>query len=53
MQVLRASWNAKADDTKIKFTEEFKDSDLMVKLDVLSDMIGMLEEEYQTNLKKF
>jgi hypothetical protein len=53
MQVLRVSWNAETDDTKIKFTEEFKSSDLMVQLDVLSDMIGMLRSEYETRLKEW
>jgi hypothetical protein len=46
MRVLSASWDNQADITKITFNEDFKNSDWLVKLDVLSDLIISLEDKY-------
>ena len=46
MRVLSASWDNQIDLTKIKFNDDFQNSDWLVKLDVLSDLINMLENKY-------
>ena len=46
MRVLSASWDNQIDLTKIKFNDDFQNSDWLVKLDVLSDLINMLEDKY-------
>jgi hypothetical protein len=46
MRVLSASWDNQVDLTKIKFNDDFQNSDWLVKLDVLSDLINMLENKY-------
>ena len=46
MRVLSASWDNQVDLTKIKFNDDFQNSDWLVKLDVLSDLINMLEDKY-------
>jgi hypothetical protein len=51
MRVLSASWKHQTDITKIKFSDEFKNSDWVVKLDVLSDLIGELESHYNEILR--
>jgi len=35
----------KCDETKIKFTDKFKHADYVLKIDILQDAIGMLEQE--------
>lgn len=51
MKVLTATWNGQSDLTKIKFADDFKSSDWVVKLDVLSDLIGELESHYNEILR--
>jgi hypothetical protein len=51
MKVLKATWNGESDLTKIKFADEFKNADWVVKLDVLADLIGELESHYSEILR--
>lgn len=46
MRVLNVSWNEYYDITKIKFSDDFKSSDRIVKLDVLKDVINDLTSHY-------
>lgn len=46
MRVLNVSWNEYDDITKIKFSDDFKSSDWIVKLDVLKDVINDLTSHY-------
>lgn len=46
MRVLNVSWNEYYDITKIKFSDDFKSSDGIVKLDVLKDVINDLTSHY-------
>jgi hypothetical protein len=43
-------WNENSDVTRLKFADDFKDSDWVVKLDVLKDMIGDLTYHYNSIL---
>ena len=46
MKVLSATWNSERDSTKIVFCNDFKQSDWLVKADVLRDLIGLLQHQY-------
>jgi hypothetical protein len=46
MKVLKVSWNEYDDVTTIKFSDEFKSSNWLVKLDVLKDLINDLTSHY-------
>lgn len=52
MRVLSASWDGEEDLTKIKFSEEFKTANWIVKADVLKDLIGMLDHQYHTLIQQ-
>jgi hypothetical protein len=51
MRVLSATWSGHQDKTKIKFSEEFVESDWIVKMDVLGDLIADLSDHYNTLLE--
>ena len=53
MRILTSYWSPESDDTKIKFSDYFLDLDSIEKLDVLKDMICMLENKYDEELKHF
>jgi len=46
MKIMNISWNAGVDETKITLSDEFLESDRLVKLDVLGDILAMIEEIY-------
>lgn len=46
MKVLSVSWNGNSDITKVKFTEEFLTDNLIVKADILSDLIYIFHKQY-------
>ena len=46
MKVLSVSWNGNSDITKVKFTEEFLTDNLIVKADILQDLIHIFQKQY-------
>jgi hypothetical protein len=50
MKVLTVKYNEIHDEVKIKFTKEINECDWLTKADVLSDLIHMLTNEYNTLL---
>lgn len=51
MKVMTVTWNENSDVTRLKFADEFKYSDWLIKLDVLQDLIGDLTEHYNSILE--
>ncbi len=45
-------WNPHKDETKVHLSKDFKDSDWIVKADVLKDAIYLLTHEYEKVLKE-
>ena len=48
MKVMTVTWNENSDVTRLKFADDFKYSDWLVKMDVLKDMIEDLTFHYNT-----
>jgi hypothetical protein len=46
MRVLSVTWNGNSDITKVKFTEEFLEDNLIVKADILQDLIHIFQKQY-------
>ena len=46
MRALSVSWSAESEFTRIHFNDNFKDSDWLIKMDVLKDVIGELSYHY-------
>lgn len=46
MRVLSVSYNPETDETKIHFNEEFKNADVLLQADVLSDILGDVQAVY-------
>jgi len=46
MRVLSVTWNGNSDITRVKFTEEFLEDNLIVKADVLQDLIHIFQKQY-------
>lgn len=53
MRAFTVYWNPNSDETTIKYSDEFNYSDQIVKLDVLQDAMGILNEVYEENLNNF
>lgn len=52
MNVLSATYSHNHDFTKIRFCNDFKQSDWLVKADVLKDLIGLLQHQYDCLLSE-
>jgi len=46
MRVLSVSYNPETDETKVHFNEEFKNADVLLQADVLSDILGDVQAVY-------
>lgn len=46
MNVAKVTWNKEKDETKITFDDSFESSDWLVRVDILQDMIGTLQQQY-------
>jgi hypothetical protein len=46
MRVLSVSYNPETDETKVHFNEEFKNADVLLQADVLSDILGDIQAVY-------
>ena len=51
MKILTVNWNPYKDETRVSLSKEFKDSDWVVKADVLADAIYLLTQQYNEVLK--
>ena len=52
MRALSVMYNFRTDETKITLSQEFKESDWILKLDILRDAIYDLEEIYNETYAK-
>lgn len=50
MKVATIVWNENKDDTKVKFAEEFEQSDWLVQADVLKDLVAFFINKYEDHL---
>lgn len=46
MRICTITWNPNTDDTKVKYTKEFLESDWIVRADVLVEAHYLLEDKY-------
>ncbi len=51
MRILSAKWGKYSEEGSIKFAQDFQESDWLLKLDALKDLIGILEREYENLLE--
>lgn len=51
MRAFTVNWNPEKDETTISLSEEFKNSDWIVKADVLKDAVFLTEDLYQKLLR--
>jgi len=50
MKVCKIKYSENYDETKIIFTDDFYESDRILKLDILQDAIAILEQKYNNIL---
>lgn len=46
MRICTITWNPNTDDTRVKYTKEFLESDWIVRADVLVEAHYLLEDKY-------
>lgn len=51
MQVVQINYNVNTDSTKLVFTKAYQESDYVTKLDMLSDALYELQNQYDELLK--
>jgi hypothetical protein len=51
MRVLSVTWNNELDKTKVTYTNEYSSEDWIVKLDILTDVISELTDQYNAILE--
>lgn len=47
MRIATINWNAETDETKIKFSDDFKNSIALLQANVLQDIKAQIDEAYE------